>query len=283
MAQTSTIEWTEATWNPVVGCRKVSAGCKHCYAERMAKRLAAIARSAQQRGVNPGRAANYLHVINRAGRWTGGVFLDEGAIEDPLHWRMPRTIFVNSMSDLFHEDVPLAFVQRVFETMNRCPQHTFQVLTKRPHIPAAMSRDLTWTPNIWMGASVESAAVTYRIAELRRTGAHIKFLSVEPLLGPIPRLPLAGIDWVIVGGESGPGARPMQPAWVRQIRDRCVERGVRFFFKQWGGVNKKRQGREFDGQIWDETPVHGEGRVDARFATTTRRRAPDARSGALVT
>ena len=268
MAQTSAIEWTNSTWNPVVGCRKVSAGCRHCYAERMAKRLAAMARAADARGQNPGRTANYLHVINRRGRWNGRVFLDEAAVGDPLAWKVPRMIFVNSMSDLFHEDVPLEFIQSVFDVMNRSPQHVFQILTKRPQITARFSKELRWTPNVWMGTSVENATVTHRIRDLRATRARIKFLSLEPLLGPIPRLPLAGIDWVIVGGESGPGARPMEEAWVRQIRDRCVSRGVPFFFKQWGGVDKKRAGRELDKRTWDEMPIqpsNGEN-SRARFA-----------------
>ena len=255
MAQGSCIEWTHSTWNPVVGCSKVSAGCAHCYAERMANRLGAIARSAMARGANPGRAANYLHVIDAHGRWNGRVFLDDMAVEDPVHWRSGRTIFVNSMSDLFHEGVPLDFIRRVFEVMNRCPQHTFQILTKRPHIAGRYSQDLEWTPNIWMGTTVENATVTHRIRHLRETGAAVKFLSLEPLLGPIPRLALTNIDWVIVGGESGPGARQMEPDWVRRIRDTCVARAVPFFFKQWGGVNKKRAGRVLDGQTWDGMPT----------------------------
>ncbi len=256
MAQSSSIEWTESTWNPVVGCRKVSSGCAHCYAERMARRLAGVARAAQGRGANPGRTANYLHVLNDRGQWNGRVFLDHAALADPLSWRAPRTIFVNSMSDLFYEDVPFDFVQRVFDVMNRCPQHTFQVLTKRPAIAGAMSAGLSWAENIWLGTSVENAAVVHRIRDLRHTGARVKFLSAEPLLGPIPRLPLSGIDWVIVGGESGPNARPMQVEWVRQIRDRCVAQNVPFFFKQWGGVNKHATGRTLDGRTWDELPTH---------------------------
>lgn len=255
MAQASGIEWTDSTWNPIVGCTKVSPGCKHCYAERMAKRLAAVARHARARGADPGRTANYAAVIDKHGRWNGRLYLDESSLDDPLHWKQPRMIFVNSMSDLFHEDVPLDFTRRVFAVMNRCPQHTFQVLTKRPQIAAHHSPHLAWTPNIWLGASVESALYTHRIAALRRTAAHVKFLSVEPLLGPIPRLPLAGIDWVIVGGESGPGARPMEPAWVRQIRNVCLSRSVPFFFKQWGGVNKSTAGRLLDGRTWDELPL----------------------------
>jgi len=254
MAQGSSIEWTESTWNPVVGCTNVSAGCAHCYAERMAKRLVAIAQSASQRGDNPGRAAHYQQVINARGRWNGRVYLDHDAVEDPLRWRLPRIIFVNSMSDLFHEDVPLDFIRRVFDVMNRCPQHTFQVLTKRPHITAEVAGHLTWSPNIWMGTSVESADVVSRVHELRRMPAAVRFLSVEPLLGPIPRLPVKGIHWVIVGGESGPGARPMRPEWVTQLRDRCQRYGVPFFFKQWGGVNKKTTGRALEGRTWAEMP-----------------------------
>lgn len=255
MAQASTIEWTEATWNPVIGCRKVSAGCANCYAERMSKRLAAMASADIEAGRNPGKKAGYLHVINKRGRWNGDVFLDESAIDTPRSWRSPRVIFVNSMSDLFHEDVPLKFIQGVFKTMNDCPQHTFQVLTKRPERTRELSTKLNWTSNIWMGTSVENSSVTQRVKELRGTGAKVKFLSVEPLLGPIPRLPIAGIQWVIVGGESGPGSRPMKPDWVRQIRERCVERGVPFFFKQWGGVAKGLAGRELDGRTWDEMPI----------------------------
>ena len=233
----------------------VSSGCAHCYAERMAKRLAAMARAARQRGAKPGRAANYLDVLDDRGRWNGRVFLDYAALDDPLGWRLPRTIFVNSMSDLFYEEVPYDFVRRVFDVMNRCPQHTFQVLTKRPQVAAALSRRLPWTANIWLGTSVENAAVLHRVRDLRHTGASVRFLSVEPLLGPIPRLPLDGIHWVIVGGESGPGARPMQAEWVRPIRDRCVAHGVPFFFKQWGGVNNNATGRTLDGRTWDELPA----------------------------
>lgn len=254
MAQASTIEWTDATWNPVVGCRKVSEGCRHCYAERMAKRLGAMAEADARRGQDAGKKAAYLTVINGRGHWNGSVFLDEASVSAPLSWKQPRSIFVNSMSDLFHEEVPKSFIDRVFEVMNACPQHTFQVLTKRPERAAAFSTQLRWTPNIWMGTSVENAVVVERIRHLRRTGAHVRFLSVEPLIGPIPRLPLAGVHWVIVGGESGPGARPMEAHWVHQIRDRCNRRGVPFFFKQWGGVDKKKAGRLLEGRTWDEMP-----------------------------
>jgi len=183
----------------------------------MARRLAAMARAAGARGLNAGRATNYLNVVNKHGCWNGNIFLDPGAVEDPLHWKTPRTVFVNSMSDLFHEKVPLEFIRRIFDVIRRCPQHTFQILTKRPEIAAQHSRYLIWPRNVWMGTSVENAPVTHRISRLRRTHAQTKFLSLEPLLGPIPRLALTGIDWVIVGGESGPSARPLKPEWVRRI------------------------------------------------------------------
>ncbi|HAI13110.1 MAG TPA: hypothetical protein DCM28_15490 [Phycisphaerales bacterium] len=254
MAQDSSIEWTESTWNPVIGCTKVSPGCKNCYAERMANRLAGMAQGSINKGYNPGRTANYLHVINNQGRWNNSVYLDESAVLQPLSWKSPRIVFVNSMSDLFHEDVPLDFIQRVFAAMNQCPQHTFQILTKRPERTAEYAHDLKWTNNIWMGTSIENALVTDRIKELRKVPAAVRFLSVEPLLGPIPRLSLQHIHWVIVGGESGPGSRPMEKQWVTQIRDRCIAQAVPFFFKQWGGVNKKAAGRELDGRTWDEMP-----------------------------
>lgn len=255
MAQASTIEWTQTTWNPVVGCTKVSAGCAHCYAERMAKRLAAMARAARRDGRQPGRTEHYEHVVDDRGRWNGRLFLNAAALDDPKHWRQPRRVFVNSMSDLFHEDVPFDFIARVFAVMNACPQHTFQILTKRPHLAADHAPRLSWTPNIWMGTSVETAEFTGRVKHLQRIGAAVRFLSVEPLLGPIPRLPLAGIHWVIVGGESGPGARTIESNWVTAIRDRCLRYDVPFFFKQWGGVNKKATGRELAGKTWDEMPM----------------------------
>jgi protein gp37 len=234
MAQGSAIEWTESTWNPVTGCTKISAGCKHCYAERMAKRLQAMGTPQYANGFKLTPQPEMLEL--------------------PLRWKKPRTIFVNSMSDLFHKDLPVEYIQRVFEMMNRCPQHTFQILTKRPEIAAAHAARLTWTPNIWMGTSVENALVVHRIGSLREIPARVRFLSLEPLIGPLPRLSLAGIDWVIVGGESGPGARPMDAEWVRQIRTQCQAAGVAFFFKQWGGVQKKAAGRELDGRTWDEMP-----------------------------
>ncbi len=234
MAINSAIEWTEATWNPVTGCTKVSPGCKNCYAERMAKRLQAM-------GVPQYRDAFRLAIHPQT-------------LTVPLRWKKPRLVFVNSMSDLFHEEVGVHFIRSVFEVMLQASQHQFQILTKRPEIALSLAPQLPWPPNIWIGTSVESAPYVHRIATLRRIPAQTRFLSVEPLLGPIPRLPLTGIDWVIVGGESGPGARPMQQSWVIQIRDRCQDRGVPFFFKQWGGVNKKRAGRTLEGRTWDALP-----------------------------
>ncbi len=235
MATNSTIEWTEATWNPLTGCTKISPGCKHCYAERMAIRLKAMGQ------------ANYVNGFK--------LTLQEQALELPLQWRKPRTVFVNSMSDLFHKDVPTSFIHRVFEVMNQAHWHQFQVLTKRAERLGQLASELTWSPNIWMGVSVENADYTYRIDHLRKTSAHIKFLSLEPLLGPLPTLNLKNIDWVIVGGESGPGARPMEPAWVKDIRNQCQKAKVAFFFKQWGGVHKSKTGRQLDNRTWDELPI----------------------------
>ncbi len=235
MALNSSIEWTEATWNPVTGCDKVSPGCKFCYAERMAMRLQAMGQPRYRNGFE--------------------VTLQEDVVDLPLKWREPRVIFVNSMSDLFHKDIPAAFIQRCFETMRRASQHTFQVLTKRPERALELSGSLPWPPNLWLGTSVESVKYVSRIHELQKVPAKIRFLSVEPLLGPIPRLPLSGISWVIVGGESGPGARSMDAGWVRQIRNRCLAYEVPFFFKQWGGVQKSRTGRVLDGRTWDEFPT----------------------------
>ncbi len=234
MAAGSTIEWTQATWNPVTGCTKVSPGCKNCYAERMSKRLQAM-------GVRQYRNAFELAIHPEM-------------LELPLRWRKPRVIFVNSMSDLFQEDIPLEFIQRVFKVMTEAPQHTFQNLTKRPEIAADNAGRLPWPDNVWMGTSVENALYVHRVRTLQTIPAKIRFLSVEPLLGAIPRLPLKKIHWVIVGGESGPGARPMEARWVRQIRDQCRAKGVSFFFKQWGGTNKKKTGRLLDGRTWDTMP-----------------------------
>ena len=234
MASNSSIEWTESTWNPVTGCTKVSPGCKHCYAERMAIRLA---------GMNQPRYRNGFEVT-----------LQPDLVRLPLRWRQPRTIFVNSMSDLFHKEIPESFIAEVFQTMLEAHWHTFQVLTKRADRLADLRGRLPWPINVWMGVSVESPRYVNRIERLRAVPAAVRFLSVEPLLAPIPDPPLAEIDWVIVGGESGPGARPMSPDWVREIRDRCVENRVPFFFKQWGGVRKGRTGRLLDDRTWDEMP-----------------------------
>ena len=234
MSSSSSIEWTESTWNPLTGCTKISPGCEHCYAERLAIRLKAMGQP------------NYANGFD--------LTLHEQVLELPLGWKKPRTIFVNSMSDLFHEDVPDDFIMRVFDVMHRAHWHRFQVLTKRSARLAKLSPQILWTPNVWMGVSVENQDYTFRINHLRTTGAHIKFLSVEPLLAPVPDLNPKGIDWVIVGGESGPGARPMAPTWVIDIRDQCQDVGVPFFFKQWGGVNKKKAGRFLEGRTWNEMP-----------------------------
>ena len=233
----SSIEWTEETWNPLTGCTKISPGCKHCYAERMATRLQAMGQRNYRNGFQ--------------------LTLHEQALEIPLRWRTPRVVFVNSMSDLFHKDVPAEFIHRVFDVMRRASDHTFQVLTKRADRLEHLAPDLPWPDNVWMGVSVERDDYTCRIDHLRRTGAKVKFLSLEPLLGPLPDLDLRGIDWAIVGGESGPKARPMDPGWVRDIRDQCLAADTAFFFKQWGGVNKKKTGRQLDGRTWDGMPSRG--------------------------
>ena len=230
----SRIEWTEVTWNPVTGCSKVSAGCANCYAERMARRLQAMGQPNYARGF---QVATHEQMVDR-----------------PLAWTRPSTVFVNSMGDLFHEDVPADFVSRVFTTMDAAYRHTFQVLTKRSGRLAALAPVLPWPGNVWAGVSVEAADYVHRIDDLRSTPAAVRFLSLEPLLGPLPELDLTDIDWVIVGGESGPGARPMDPDWVREIRDQCLSAGVPFFFKQWGGTRKKAAGRLLDGRVWDEMP-----------------------------
>jgi protein gp37 len=234
MAEKSAIEWTSSTWNPVTGCRKTSPGCMHCYAERMARRLQAMGQK------------NYAQGFE--------VTLHPHCLDLPLSWKRPQLIFVNSMSDLFIDQVPDNFILDVFQTMNRATWHTFQVLTKRSERLCELASTLPWAENIWMGVSVETNEYTHRIEHLRGTGASVKFLSLEPLLGPIPELDLHGIDWVIVGGESGPGARAMKEDWVIDIREQCVRSDVPFFFKQWGGVRKKAAGRELQGRTWDEMP-----------------------------
>ena len=234
MSNISKIEWTQATWNPVTGCDKVSTGCKRCYAERLAKRLKAMG--------NP----RYLNGFD--------VTLHEDLVELPLKWKKPRVIFVNSMSDLFHPEVPLLFINRTFETMRKADWHQFQILTKRSERLLDLSESIDWPSNVWMGVSVERKDYAFRIDHLRETGAAIKFLSLEPLLGPLGDLDLQGIDWAIVGGESGPGARPMDEQWVVDIKDQCEDAEVPFFFKQWGGTNKKKAGRLLQGRTWDDLP-----------------------------
>jgi protein gp37 len=246
VSTSSSIEWTDATWNPVAGCTIISPGCTNCYAMRMAARLEIFGQ------------AQYVGTTRKSGgrsKWSGKVNLDSGALTIPQRWRKGRRIFVNSMSDLFHDQVPLTFIQEVFRTMAATPQHAYQVLTKRAERLVELSPRLPWPRNTWMGVSVESEDYLWRVDRLRQSGAKIKFLSLEPLLGPLPRLNLSGIDWAIVGGESGPGARPMDPAWVRAIRDACVDAGVPFHFKQWGGPVKSRTGRKLDGRTWDELPT----------------------------
>ena len=231
----SKIEWTESTWNPITGCTKVSPGCKNCYAERMAKRLKAMGQ------------ANYVNGFE--------LTLHEHMLERPLKWKKPQQIFVNSMSDLFHEKVPNNYIYRVFDVMYQASWHTFQVLTKRSKRLLQMSDELNWPDNVWMGVSVENSSYTYRIDHLRETDAKIKFLSLEPLLGPLNELNLSKIDWVIVGGESGPGSRSIKEKWVIDIRDQCIAAKVPFFFKQWGGVQKKKNGRKLQNRYWDQLPI----------------------------
>ncbi len=232
----SKIEWTDTTWNPITGCTKISAGCKNCYAETMTRRLKAMGQEKYKDGFNTIR-------------------VHQKCLNDPLNWKKPCQVFVNSMSDLFHDDVPTTFIQEVFSIMNKCPQHIFQVLTKRAKRLEDISQQLKWSPNIWMGVTVENKKVFNRIGHLRNSGAHIKFLSMEPLLEKIPTINLKDIDWMIVGGESGPGARSIKEDWVKDLRDQCLYNKVAFFFKQWGGVNKKKAGRLLESKIWDQSPL----------------------------
>lgn len=234
MAAYSHIEWTESSWNPVTGCTKVSPGCLHCYAERMALRLQAMGNR------------NYLNGFE--------VTTHEAALGIPERWRTPRMIFVNSMSDLFHEDVPDDFIQRVFAVMNKVDRHVFQVLTKRAERLVEMAPRLAWTKNIWAGVTVESHDYLVRLDNLKKVPSSVRFVSFEPLLGSIDNADLSGIDWVIVGGESGPGARPMKKEWAASLRNACLYQNIPFFFKQWGGVNKKKAGRVLDGEIWSQLP-----------------------------
>jgi protein gp37 len=235
MATKSSIEWTESTWNPLTGCTKVSPGCRNCYAERMALRLKAMGQPNYKNGFS---LTLHPHTINL-----------------PFQWKSPQMIFVNSMSDLFHPEVPEYYISLVFEAMRKASWHTFQVLTKRSERMLELGPSLSWPDNIWMGVSVENNQYRYRINHLRETEATIKFLSLEPLLGPLPNLDFTCINWVIVGGESGPHARPMNSSWVLDIRDQCQNAGVPFFFKQWGGIRKKQAGRLLEGRIWDERPI----------------------------
>lgn len=233
MAETK-IEWTESTWNPTTGCTKISSGCKNCYAERMAKRLKAM------------RTPKYANGFE--------VTLHEDCLTEPYSWKKPKVIFVNSMSDLFHEDIPLKFIEKVFKVMNENPQHIFQVLTKRADLLLKHSPKLHWTSNIWMGVTVEDFTAKVRIDYLRQTGAAIKFLSCEPLISDLGKMDLENINWVIVGGESGPKSRPIEEDWVLDIFSQCKSADIPFFFKQWGGVNKKKTGKELQGEIYQEMP-----------------------------
>ena len=232
---TSKIEWTESTWNPLTGCTKISPGCKHCYAERMSHRLKAMGQEKYQNGFQ--------------------LTLHEEVLEDPLSWKKPQMIFVNSMSDLFHKDVPIEFILKAFDIMRRAHWHTFQVLTKRAERLLELDHQIKWPKNVWMGVSVENQDYKGRIDCLRDTHARVKFLSLEPLLGPLHALNLTNMDWVIVGGESGPKARSLKLEWVTNIRDQCLQANVPFFFKQWGGIQKKKNGRTLEGQTWNQLPV----------------------------
>ena len=243
MADGSAIEWTEATWNPTTGCDRLSAGCDHCYALTLAKRLKAMGAPKYQNDGDPRTSGPGF-----------GVTVHPDALRIPYGWREPRVVFVNSMSDLFHARVPVSFVREVFSVMADTPQHTYQVLTKRSHRLVRLAGRLDWPPNVWLGVSVEDAAQLQRIDHLRDVSAAVRFLSCEPLLGPLHGLDLTGIGWVIAGGESGPGCRPLDRTWVTDIRDACTAAGVPFFFKQWGGRTPKAGGRELDGVLWDEMP-----------------------------
>jgi protein gp37 len=235
MSAHSHIEWTQSTWNPVTGCTKISLGCKNCYAECMARRLKTMGQP------------NYANGFQ--------VTLHEHILEYPLRWKKPRTIFVNSMSDLFHEQVPDSFIFKIFDIMKQACWHQFQILTKRSLRLKELASRLDWPKNVWMGVSIENEAAKFRIDDLRQVPATVRFLSLEPLLGPLASLNLSDIDWVIVGGESGPRARPMKEEWVTQIKEHCIEQNVPFFFKQWGGINKKRNGRLLEGRTWDDMPM----------------------------
>jgi len=243
VADKSAIEWTEATWNPTTGCDRVSPGCDNCYALTLSRRLKAMGNTKYQTDGDPRTSGPGF-----------GVATHPDALNIPYSWKRPRCVFVNSMSDLFHARVPVAFIRDVFKVMEETPHHTYQVLTKRARRLTRIAHTLPWPANVWMGVSVESTGQYDRITDLAKVPAAVRFLSCEPLLGPLPDLPLTGIDWVIAGGESGVGARPVSPDWIRDVRDQCVAGRTPFFFKQWGGIRAKSGGRELDGHIWDEMP-----------------------------
>lgn len=243
MGDRSAIEWTEATWNPTTGCDRVSLGCDNCYALRLASRLKAMGQVRYQADGDPRTSGPGF-----------GLSLHDDALDVPRRWRRSRLVFVNSMSDLFHEGVPLEFIQRVFQVMVDTQRHTYQILTKRAQRLAAVARQLPWPANIWMGVSIENDRYTFRADHLRKVPAAVRFISAEPLVGPLPSLDLEGIDWLIAGGESGWSARPVDASWLVDVRDRCKERGVAFFFKQWGGITAKAGGRTLEGRTWDELP-----------------------------
>lgn len=253
MALNSSIEWTSATWNPVTGCTKISPGCTHCYAERMSYRLQSMGQP------------NYLCGFD--------VALHRRMLELPIFWKKPQSVFVNSMGDLFHKDVPESFICEVFDVMRRASWHRFQLLTKRSERLAELNSMIEWPDNVWMGVTVENSDYLYRIDHLRSTGATIKFLSFEPLLGSIGNFNLSGIDWVIVGGESGPGTRPLEQSWVIEIRDRCQNTSIPFFFKQWGGTNRKKTGRLLEGRTWDEYPFAAELKIPESLPGASGRRS----------
>ena len=243
MADKSSIEWTEATWNPTTGCDRTSPGCDNCYALTLANRLKAMGSAKYQRDGDPNTSGPGFRLT-----------LHSNALTIPLGWRQPRLVFVNSMSDLFHPSVPISFIRQVFATISATPRHTYQLLTKRSKRLIEVDKRLTWPPNLWVGVSIETDRYTFRAEHLRSVSAPIRFLSLEPLIGPLPSLDLSGVHWVIVGGESGPAARRIDPDWVRHIRNSCIDEGVPFFFKQWGGRTPKAGGRQLDGVTWNEMP-----------------------------
>lgn len=252
MADHSTIEWTDATWNPTTGCDRTSPGCDHCYALTLAKRLQAMGAAKYQRNGNPRTSGPGF-----------GLTLHADVLQVPYEWRRPRRVFVNSMSDLFHDDIPIDFIRQVFEVMADTPQHSYQVLTKRSRRLAQIAGLLPWPKNVWMGVSIEDNRYVFRANHLREVEAAVRFISAEPLIGPLPSLSLEGIHWVIVGGESGPDHRPVDEAWVTDLRDRSIDEGVAFFFKQWGGRTPKEGGRHLQGRTWDEMPA-SDGLPDSR-------------------